>query len=63
MTRRHTSAKVRVDAHVPCSAAQALALSVGDVLFGLWVTVLLGHTEIDDVDDYKGRIGLAVDWC
>lgn len=42
---------MRVNAHVPCSAAQALALPVGDVLFGLGVAVLLSHTKIDNVND------------
>lgn len=45
-----------VDAHVSCCARQRFALSVGDVLLGLGVAVLLGHAEVDDVDDV-GRLG------
>ena len=41
---------MRVDAHVARRARQALVLAVGDVLLGLWVDVLLGHAEVDDVD-------------
>ena len=36
-----------VDAHVPSGPAQTLSLAIGDVLSGLWVTVLLSHPEID----------------
>lgn len=45
-----------VDAHVTCGPRQRLALSVGDVLFRLWVPVLLRHAEVDDMDDI-GRFG------
>jgi hypothetical protein len=47
---------MRVDAHVPGRAAQALALAVRDVLFGLGVAVLLGHAEVDDVNSV-GALG------
>lgn len=40
-----------VDTHVTSCAAQTLALAVWDVLLGLWVTVLLRHTEIDHMHD------------
>lgn len=40
-----------VDTHVPSGSRQGFALTVGNVLLGLGVTVLLGHTEIDDVND------------
>ena len=39
-----------VDAHVPRRSAQTLSFPVGDVLFRLGVAVLLGHTEIDDMN-------------
>lgn len=37
---------MRVDAHVASRAAQAFPFPVRDVLTSLWVSVLLGHTEI-----------------
>lgn len=42
---------MRVDTHVASSARQGLALAVRDVLLGLGIAVLLGHTEINHVDD------------
>ncbi|KAH3687328.1 hypothetical protein WICPIJ_001672 [Wickerhamomyces pijperi] len=39
-----------VDGHVSGSTAERLAFSVRNVLFGLWVPVVLGHTEVDDMD-------------
>lgn len=44
---------MRVDAHVPCGAAEALALAVGDVLFRLWITVLFRHAEVNDMDKVR----------
>lgn len=41
---------MRVDTHVSCRPRQALVLSVWDVFFGLWVDVLFGQAEINDVD-------------
>lgn len=41
---------MRVDAHVSRSATETLAFPVGNVLLGLWISVLLGHTKIDNVD-------------
>lgn len=46
-----TSPQMGVDTHVSRRAAQALSFAIGYMLFGLWVTVLLGHTEIDHMDD------------
>lgn len=43
-----------VDTHVPSGARQGLALAVRDVLLGLRVAVLLGHTKVDDVNDVGG---------
>ena len=46
-----TSAEMGVDAHVSSGTAQALSLAIGYMLFGLGVTILLGHAEVDHVDD------------
>jgi len=46
-----TSTQMGVDAHVSRRAAQTLSFAIGYMLLGLRVTVLLGHTEIDHVDD------------
>lgn len=43
-----------VDTHVPGRARQRFALTVGNVLLRLGITVLLGHAEVDDVDDVGG---------
>lgn len=43
-----------VDRHVTGSTGQRFSLAVGNVLLGLGVAVLLGHTEINDVDDIGG---------
>lgn len=51
MHEGRTSTQVRVDTHVPRCPAQTLSFPVRDVLFRLGVPVLLGHAEIDDVDD------------
>jgi hypothetical protein len=45
-----------VDGHVTGGSAERLALTVGDVLLRLRVTVLLGHAEVDDVDNV-GSLG------
>ena len=45
-----------VDTHVTSSSGQRLSLSIRNVLLRLRVSVLLGHTEIDDVD-YIGSFG------
>ena len=50
-----------VDTHVSSSTRQRLALAVRDVLLGLGVTVLLGHAEIDDVNDIGGLGPWAAD--
>lgn len=46
-----TSAKMCVDAHVSRCATQTLALSVRYVLLRFRISILLGHTEIDDMND------------
>ena len=43
-----------VDGHVTGCSAEGLALTVGNVLLRLWVTVLLGHAEVDDVNNVGG---------
>ena len=42
--------QVSVDGGVASSASQILVLSVGNVKVGLWVSVLLGETKVDDID-------------
>ena len=45
-----------VDTHVSRSTREGLALSVRDVLLGLGIAVLLGHTKVDNVNDV-GALG------
>jgi hypothetical protein len=45
-----------VDTHVPSSSTQTLSFSVRNMLSRLGITVLLGHTEIDNVDDCAERM-------
>lgn len=40
-----------VYAHVTRGPAQALTFSIRDMLLRLWITILFGHTEIDDMND------------
>lgn len=47
-----------VDAHVPSGTGERFSLAIGDVLLGLGVAVLLGHAEIDNMDDIRG-LGLG----
>ena len=39
-----------IDASVASSAGQILVFAVRYVEMGLWVTILLGQTEVDDID-------------
>ena len=39
-----------VDGGVTSGTSQVLVLSVGNVKVGLWVPVLLGKTEVDDIN-------------
>jgi len=39
-----------IDAHVSSSAAQALSFAVRNMLFCFGVTILLGHSEVNDMD-------------
>lgn len=56
VTSRLLTTQMRVDTHVASSARQGLALAVRDVLLGLGIAVLLGHTEINHVDNV-GSLG------
>ena len=47
---KHTDAQVGVDGGITGRASQVLVLPVRDVEVRLRVTVLLGQTEIDDID-------------
>lgn len=46
-----------VDTHVTCCARQRFAFAIGDVLLRFGVSVLLGHTKVDDMDDI-GDLGI-----
>jgi len=54
ITTRLFSAKMGVDAHVSCGTRERLPLAVRDVLLGLGVTVLLGHAEVNNVNNVGG---------
>jgi hypothetical protein len=45
-----TNAKVCVDGCISCSARQVLVLAIGNVLVCSCVTVFLGQTKVNDVD-------------
>ena len=45
-----TNAEVCVDVCVACGASQVLVLSVGDVLVGACITVLLCQPKVDEID-------------
>lgn len=48
-----------VDTHITSGTRQRLALTVGNVLLGLGIAVLLGHTKVDDMDDVGSLGGRA----
>lgn len=50
------TSKMGVDTHVTGGSRQRLAFSVRNVLLRLGVTVLLGHTEVNNVD-HVGTLG------
>ena len=52
---RLLASEMGVDGHVTRSSGKGLSLAIGDVLLGLWVAVLLGHAEVNGVDDI-GRL-------
>ena len=43
-----------IDGHVSCCSTQTLSLSVWDMLLCFRVSVLFGHSEIDDMNDIRG---------
>jgi len=51
ITTRLFPAKMGVDAHVSCGTGKRLPLAVRNVLLGLRVTVLLGHAEVNNVNN------------
>ena len=51
--KQRTSPQVRVDAHVTRSTTQTLALPVWYMLLRLRIAVLLSHTEVNDMDDWR----------
>jgi hypothetical protein len=50
-----------VDTHVTRSARERLAFPVWDMLLRLGITVLLGHTEVDNVDNVSALGARAAD--
>jgi len=52
---------VSVDTHVPSSTAQTLSFSVWNVLFCLWITVLLRHPEINHMYSVGALCAWAAD--
>jgi hypothetical protein len=42
-----------VDAHVASSSTETLPLTIRDVLLGLGIAVLLGHTEVNHMDNVR----------
>lgn len=57
VSSRLLTTKMGVDAHVTGGSRETLSLSVGDVLLRLGVAVLLGHAEVDYMNDV-GSLGL-----
>lgn len=51
-----TSTEMHIDTHVSSSPTQTLALAIRDVLLRSRIPVLLGHAEIDRMDQV-GRFG------
>lgn len=58
---RLLTTQMRVDTHVTSCSGQALAFPIGDVLLRLRVAVLLGHTEINDMNDIGSLRARAAD--
>jgi len=61
VTTRLFAPKVGVDAHVTRRSRERLAFPVRDVLLRLGVTVLLGHAEVDNVDNVGALRARAAD--
>ena len=49
---RRTSPQVRVDAHISRRSTQTLALAVRYVLLRLGIAIVLGNSEVHDVDHW-----------
>ena len=47
---RLTDTEVSIDTGITCSTSQVFVLTVWNMEMGFGVTVLLGQTEIDDID-------------
>ena len=45
------ASEMGVDGHITSSAGKRLSLAIWDVLLGLWIAVLLGHAEVNGVDN------------
>lgn len=45
-----TNAKVRVDGGIACRPCEVFVLSVGDVLVGAGIPILLGQPEVNDIN-------------
>lgn len=45
-----------VYAHIACCPAQALSLTIGYVLLGFGVAILLSHPEIDHMNDLMASV-------
>jgi hypothetical protein len=48
------STQMGIYTHVTSSSGQRLAFSIGNVLFSLWIAVLLRHAKINNVDNIGG---------
>jgi len=49
--KEHTASQVSVDAHIASGATQTLLFSIGDMLLGFRISVLLCHAKVNDMDD------------
>lgn len=47
-------AQMGVDTHVAGCTRQRFSLTIRDMLLGLWITILLGHAKVDDMDNVGG---------
>lgn len=54
VSARLLTSQVGVDTHITGGTGERLALTVGDVLFRLRVSVLLGHAKVNDVNNVGG---------
>jgi hypothetical protein len=61
ISARLLASKMRVDTHVASGTRKRFAFPVRDVLLRLGVTVLLGHTKVDNVDNIGALRARAAD--